>query len=164
MDQIMSKIPEISEYMTRSPHTVGKRVPLKTALEIMRNYKVRHLPVQDSGKLVGILSGRDLESVLAPWGASLETGFNVVQSAAQSAAQSVLDGPVEEVMTSDPYAVQQNTPLDEVVLHMAIRKYHCVIIQDDHAKIVGVFTATDALRALAEVLHLRYAADKVVAP
>ena len=50
----MKQIPKIDKYMTPMPHTIGYDIPLKTALEMMRNHGIRHLPVQKGGKLVGV--------------------------------------------------------------------------------------------------------------
>jgi acetoin utilization protein AcuB len=49
--------------MTPSPHTIGIEQPLSVAAEPMRAHQIRHLPVLHGGKLVGILSERDVQLV-----------------------------------------------------------------------------------------------------
>ena len=55
----------ISEVMTKDVVTVGPGTSLREAAKIMADRWIRHLPVVDGGKLVGIISQRDLSGVLA---------------------------------------------------------------------------------------------------
>ena len=55
----------ISEVMTKDPVTVGPGTSLREAAKMMADRWIRHLPVMDEGKLVGVLSQRDLMGVLA---------------------------------------------------------------------------------------------------
>jgi CBS domain-containing protein len=55
----------IAEVMTKDVITVGPGTSLREAAKIMADRWIRHLPVVDGGKLVGVLSQRDLAGVLA---------------------------------------------------------------------------------------------------
>ena len=55
----------ISEVMTKDVVTVGPGTSLREAAKIMADRWIRHLPVVDGGKLVGVISQRDLSGVLA---------------------------------------------------------------------------------------------------
>lgn len=134
----MKQIPKIEKYMTSMPHTIGRYIPLKTALELMRSHQIRHLPVQEGGKLVGILTDRDIK---------LASSFKTVG-----------DLKVDDIMTPDPYSVRPEAPLDTVVAEMAEHKYGSAIVLQDNGKVVGIFTAVDGLRVLSEVLHQNYRA------
>ena len=52
--------PVVREYMTLAPHTIARNQSLATARKVMREHKVRHLPVLDGGRIVGVVSERDL--------------------------------------------------------------------------------------------------------
>lgn len=133
----MSKtIPSIQKYMTVLPHTVGFDQPLKKASEMMSEYKIRHLPVLKGGKLVGILTDRDLKLVMS---------FRDVDADKTR---------VDEAYTPDPYVTTPNAKLNEVVAHMAEKKYGCALIADNN-KLVGIFTEIDAYKALSELLQTR---------
>ena len=52
----------LERYMTRHPHTIRIDEKLDTARKLMTSLGVRHLPVLEAGKLVGVVSDRDLKS------------------------------------------------------------------------------------------------------
>jgi acetoin utilization protein AcuB len=95
----------------------------------MRAWGIRHLPVLEAGKLVGVLSQRDALFV--------ETLRDVDPTKV----------PVEDAMSSDVYIVGPDAPLTEVAGEMADHKYGCAVVTDG-PRIVGIFTTVDALRAL----------------
>lgn len=132
----MKSAPRISKYMTPMPHTIGNDMTLDKARELMREFRIRHLPVQAGGKLVGILSERDV--TLAQ---SFETGTVKLK--------------VEDAMMPDPYTCDPDAELSQVALEMATRKYGSVIVQQANGKIVGIFTEVDGMRALGELLERR---------
>ena len=135
----MSKpIPSIQKYMTTSPHSIGREQKLSKAHAMMREHAFRHLPVLEGGKLVGLVTMRDLHLI--------ETLRDV----------EVNEVAVEDAMTSDVYAVSPDAPLDEVAAEMAERKYGCTIVMQND-RVVGVFTTVDACRALHDLLHGRLA-------
>ncbi len=135
----MSKpIPKIAKYMTAIPLTIGSHQTLAHAHEVMREHRIRHLPVLEAGKLVGVISDRDL---------------HMVESLKDVNPEKVL---VAEAMTQDPYIVSPDADLDEVVSEMAEHKYGSAVIMQN-SKLVGIFTTVDALQTLSDLLHGRLA-------
>jgi acetoin utilization protein AcuB len=131
-------IPTIQKYMTTSPHTVGSDQTLAYAHALLREHRIRHLPVLRGGELVGMLTERDL--------ALIETLKDVDPQLIR----------VEDAMSGDVYRVKPESPLDEVVSEMASKKYgSAIVVQND--KVVGVFTTVDACAALAGLLRGRLA-------
>lgn len=123
----------VRAFMTASPHTIGHDQPLATAHEMMRRHGIRHLPVLDAGKLVGILSDRDLSFV--------ETLSDVDPAKT----------PVSEAMSSEVLAVSPETPLAEVAKEMVRKKCGSAVVSEG-GKVVGIFTTIDAMQALATLL------------
>ena len=131
----MSKsIPAIRKYMTTTPHSIGVDQTLGRAHTMMREHHIRHLPVLSGGRLVGIVTERDLHLV--------ETMAGIDPHQVK----------VDEAMSSNVYAVPPDAPLDEVAREMAEHRYGCVVVMD-HDTVVGIFTSVDAARTLAELLH-----------
>ncbi|WP_428263558.1 CBS domain-containing protein [Haliangium sp.] len=126
------RAPRVAQYMTRLPHTIDHRQPLAQAHELMRTYQIRHLPVLQDGKLLGLVSLRDLHLI--------ETLRDVDPN----------DVPVEDAMADNPYTVSPDEPLDAVAAVMANNKIGSAVVVDQ-GEVQGIFTTVDALRAL---LHL----------
>jgi acetoin utilization protein AcuB len=135
----MSKpIPTVQKYMSPAPHSIGPDQPLAVAHKMMSEHHFRHLPVLLGGRLVGMLTQRDL---------------SLIETLRDVDPRKVT---VEEAMSAAPYSVRPDTPLDEVVAEMAQHKYgSAVVMQND--KLVGVFTTVDVCRAMAELLKGRLA-------
>ena len=126
-----STIPTVGDYMTKAPHTVGAEQPLTEAERRMQAFGVRHLPVLRGGALVGVVSDRDV---------ALVSSLPGVEAGSLSVA---------DAMSQDPYQVPSNAPLDEVAKTMEKNRYGSAVVVDG-GNVVGVFTTTDALRALAD--------------
>lgn len=126
----------IERFMTRSPHTVGGHQTLAAAHRLMRQHAIRHLPVLAAGKLVGLLSQRDLHFI--------ETFQDVDPNAVS----------VSEAMSQEVFAVGPDTSVAYVTAEMAAHKYGCAVVVD-HGQVIGVFTTVDALRLLADVIGER---------
>ena len=129
-------IPKVAQYMTPNPHSIGLRHTLADAYKLMRERALRHLPVTAGTKLVGIIEDPDLRTIELLKGADLTKVS------------------VEEAMTPVPYCVMDTAPLNEVAREMAARKHDVVVVMKD-AAVAGIFTSTDAVRALADILHAR---------
>jgi acetoin utilization protein AcuB len=135
----MSKsIPAIQKFMTTTPHSIGADQTLAHAHAVMREFRIRHLPVLVGGKLVGMVTDRDLRFI--------ETLRDVDPSKV----------PVEDAMVTDVYSVDPETPVDEVVREMAQHKYGSVVVMQNQ-KVVGIFTTVDVCTAFADMLHTRLA-------
>lgn len=132
----MKSIPVVQKYMTTVPKSIGYDQTIAQASDFMKKLKLRHLPVLKGGKLVGLLSDRDINLVLQ---------FKDVDPSKMT---------VEEAYTPDPYFTSPTAPLNEVVAHMAEKKYGCAIVVDNK-KVVGIFTEIDAYKALSELLETR---------
>jgi acetoin utilization protein AcuB len=131
--KLSHQFPTVRQYMTPMPCTVGPRGSLGGARKAMLDHGVRHLPVLEGGKIVGLLSERDLFLV--------ESIPGVNPTAVR----------VEEAMVASPYAVPPDATVAEVVATMIERKIGSALVAEDDCA-VGVFTTIDALRALSDLL------------
>jgi acetoin utilization protein AcuB len=134
----MKPIPTIQKYMTTSPHSIGLDQTLAHAHSMMLDHGIRHLPVLTGGRLVGMVTDRDLR---------------LVESLKDVDPKTVK---VEDAMSTIVYSVTPDTPLDEVLQTMAEHKYGSAVVMQNH-KVVGIFTTVDVCRSFAEMLHGRLA-------
>jgi acetoin utilization protein AcuB len=126
--------PVVRMHMTPTPHTIARNQSLSAARQSMRAHHVRHLPVLDGGRIVGIVSERDLLLI-----ESLP-GVNPT------------DVVVEEAMVQDVFTVGPDAPIGEVIETMIKRKLGSAIVIDGE-RVVGVFTTVDALQTLHQLLE-----------
>lgn len=134
----MSKnVPPVSKYMTPMPYTIELGDSLTKASDLMKEYKIRHLPVRSGTKTIGLLSFQDV---------NLLSSFSSVDLNSTK---------VESAMARNPYCVTPDTALDIVASHMAEQRIGSALIIQENGTLVGIFTDTDALRALAEVFQTR---------
>jgi len=128
-------MPPISRYMSKQPWTIRKDATMAQAHALMREHKIRHLPVLAARKLVGIVTERDL---------------HLIETLPDS---NPAETKVEEAMTVDVYAVGGDDPVAAIVETMATHKYGSAVIIDDDGAVEGIFTTVDALQAFADLLR-----------
>lgn len=131
----MKRNPQVIAFMTPFPYSIDVDAPLEDAHKLMRQHRFRHLPVTSCGAIVGVLTDRDIKLILGPDFGSPDEGQLRVR-----------DAYVEK-----PCVVPASTPVAKVARVMADNRIGSAIVTK-HDKLVGIFTVTDACRALAEVL------------
>jgi len=119
--------------MTPNPHAVTMIDSVGRARELMRDRKIHHLPVIDDHSLVGIVSEHDLA-----WR---------------------YDDRVGDAMTREVAAVDDETPIDEVIELMDAKHLSSVVVVGK-AGVEGIFTLTDAMRAFTNVVQRTEEGDR----
>lgn len=123
----------IEHYMSSVLVQIEPERMIAEASRLMRLHSIRHLPVVSKGKVVGVLSQRDVYLI--------ETLKDV--DAARVA--------VEEAMVREVFTVDPEEPVYRVAMEMAERKIGSAVVAHN-GKLLGLFTTTDALRALAALV------------
>ncbi|NVB37330.1 CBS domain-containing protein [Pseudenhygromyxa sp. WMMC2535] len=140
-----SEQPAISDFMTEFPATVEVGMLLGDALDRMYQDNIRHLPVVDeAGKLVGMLSTRDVAAAAALRG--------IEPMAAK----------VEAAMAPAPFTCAEHSPLVAVIERMESDRLGSVVVTKE-GKPSGIFTTTDAMRVLRSLL-MGKTVDRLVEP
>lgn len=125
----------VDEFTTPDPITASEDLAVDELQALMEEHGIRHLPIVRDNVVVGIISDRDLRLV---------TGLPLAEKLQVCAA---------DIMSIDPYAVPASTPLDEVAFAMSEKKIGSVIINEENGQFLGIFTASDALNALIEIVR-----------
>ncbi len=124
----------VEDSMTRDIVTLSPDETAATALALCRERRIRHLPVLAEGRLIGIVSDRDLRSSTPALG----------DPARATALQEVL---VRDVMAGDVVSVFPDDPIELAANTMRERKIGCLPVLDGE-DLVGVVTASDVMDAL----------------
>jgi acetoin utilization protein AcuB len=133
---------KVSKYMTQKLITVTPQQSVKDAFLVMRQHRVRHLPVVEGDTLVGIISDRDLRR--PRWVDALDDWTNYYQISD--------DISVKDVMTSNPEVVHTYDGIDRAVRIFRERRYGALPVQNKQEELVGILSAQDLLLALEELL------------
>lgn len=131
--------------MTTRPFTVSPDNSLPEAMEVMATRRVRHLPVVDHGRVVGVLSRSDIAAA----GPSRATSFSVGE------VNYLLEKlKVGKVMTRDPLTIAPSALLEEAAVLMRDHKIEMLpVVEGD--RLVGVITESAILDSFIEILGFR---------
>lgn len=132
-------IPGIKKLMTSFPFWIGIDATILQARQLMDEKAIHHLPIKDKGELVGVITRKDLEKFL-----------HYQSDVAQGKSTSVA-----EVIIKEPYIVDIDEPLDNVLLHMANNHLGSVVVTSN-GRLAGVFTTNDACRCFGEYLQEQF--------
>lgn len=139
--------------MTKDPITITRQTTVAEALELMRRSSVRRLPVMDKGKLVGIVTDRDLSEV-SPSPATSLSVFEINYLLAKMKVGDVIPKQ-QTVITIPPDAL-----LEEAALLMREHKVGALPVCDD-GKLVGIITETNIFDAFIDLLGVRDAGTRI---
>ena len=123
---------EVGDLMTPQPTTVPPDTPVSEAWRTMTERRFRHMPVvKDGGRLVGIVTQRDL-----------------LVAARVSGQRSDLDDdcPVSELMNREVDTVRPECCAAEAARHMLRTKRSCLPVVDETGTLVGILTEADYMR------------------
>jgi CBS domain-containing protein len=133
------KIPSVGSVMTPFPYFVDADAPLAEIERSMAAHEIRHVPVQQDNRVVGIVSERDVDRLLQRFPPEIDRDRLRAR----------------DVMVDEPYVVAFDTPLHEVALEMAKRHIGSAIVVH-HEKLAGILSETDICRILFEVFESEF--------
>ncbi len=138
----MAEIPRVENLMQHSVFTVSPDETVDRVFFLMHYEKIRHLPVVERKKVVGIVSDRDLYKALGPRRRNRPAEMN--------GTLHVIPRKVRYIMRRGVITVTPDIEATKAAAIMAKRKIGALpVVKSD--RLVGILTATDLLRAYAEL-------------
>ena len=136
-------MPQMLSVMTPFPYHIEAGRPVDDALRMMQEHGIRHLPVMIDGAIEEIVSDRDIKraQLIGHRGTTSEELC------------------VGDITPTTCYFADVSDPLDQILEHMLARHAEAIVVTKDGAP-VGIFTETDACKALIELLRERYPEDE----
>lgn len=135
----------VSKRMTPNPTSITSDTKVVDALQLMRSSKFRRLPVVDNGKLVGIVTDRDLREVSA----SPATSLSVFELNYLLAKMSVKDIMAKKVLT-----IKEDATVEEAALLMYNHRIGGLIVVNENQAVTGIITETDIFKAFVDAMGL----------
>ena len=142
----------VADRMTRNPISVKPEDKVDTAAALLKEHKIRRLPVVDNGTLVGIVTDKDLMRV-SPSAATTLSRYEINSLLAKIS--------IREIMSDKVISVNENAPIEEAALLMSMNKIGGVPVVPDGGAVVGVITETDIFNALVEIMGLSEGKDRI---
>lgn len=144
--------PQVREWMSADPITVPKNYPIMEAHELMRERKIRRLPVVEDGRLVGILTLGDVRGAEPSEATSLSIyELNYLLSRLT----------VDRVMTHPVITVDHETTVDVAARMMLENKIAGLPVMDGE-RLVGIITESDIFRMVVKLWEQEPEAEPVI--
>ncbi len=129
----------VSNWMSKEVITIDVNDSMQTAIALMRTNGVRMLPVMKKGKLVGVVTDRDLKRASASDATTLDV---------HELLYLISKIKIQEVMTRNPVTVPQNYTIEETAEVLLKNKISGVPVVDQNGDLVGTITQTDLFRVI----------------
>ncbi len=135
----------VGKIMTKNTLVLSRSDSVHKAFLLLKDNKIRHLPVVERKKVVGIVTDRDIRHFIVPRKDPRTKGkFNY----------QLRELTVEEVMTPDPITVTPDTNIERVARLMLEHKIGGIPVVDEKQMLVGIVTEEDALRVFVELMGI----------
>ena len=132
---------KVLEWMIRNPVTISKDQDIRDCVDLMNEFSIRHLPVVEDQKLVGLVTESDLREV--------------------SSASSMEDMTIESLMVPQPITVFPDTDIEDAAKLIYFNKIGGLPVVDDDQKLIGIITAMDLLEVFIELMGVMKSSSRI---
>jgi len=140
----MNKQEKVSAIMTQNLLTVNVEDDLHRVYDLMRKHNIRHLPVVQDKKLVGIISRNDI----------LRLSFGDIFGGEEPADFGIFDLlTLEQVMASNPETVTPECTIAELGKLFVESNFHALPVVNDEGEAIGIVTTTDVIAYFLNVIE-----------
>jgi acetoin utilization protein AcuB len=136
---------KVADIMTRDVSTVFEEDNLDRVLTLLAPYRFRHVPVVDDGRVVGILSQRDLLQLTSQ-------GRDHSPAARARVTRDLEQTFVRDVMNQKVITIRPEGSLADAARLMFEHRVGALPVVDAQEKLVGIVSESDLLRRLAQTL------------
>jgi acetoin utilization protein AcuB len=130
----------VRDYMTMDPVTVGPNDSLQTVIDLLRRRDIRSVPIVDDGKLIGIITDRDVRQVAPAY--PLFRDEDEIRRYTEKLT-------VTAAMTADPMTIAPDAPLVDAAKILETYRISSLPVAEGH-RLIGMLTVTDLLRVFIE--------------
>lgn len=133
---------KVKKFMTADPVVIDQSQPIHEAKRLLEEHRFRHLPIVDDGKVVGILSDRDIIRTLA-------ISESVMSFCGIDTRDEVY---IRDIMADQVIYLTPEDHLKDAARIMEKHKIGCLPVVEN-GSLVGIITATDILKVFSEMME-----------
>ncbi len=141
----------VKEIMSKNPVTIGPRAKLRSLHNLMRANKVRHIPVVKNGKLIGIVTERDIRYAMVPKkipGKKIPRGWNLDHLK------------VMDIMTKDSFTISQDAHVEDAAKIIFGNRIGALPVMKAN-KMVGIISLMDLLGVFIEMMGMLQKSSRI---
>ncbi|MDI6868179.1 MAG: CBS domain-containing protein [Coprothermobacterota bacterium] len=135
----------VKNHMTPNPITVEPNTPIFEALNLMKKHRIKQLPVVEDGKLLGLVTERDLLTV-SPSPATTLSIYEINYLLSRMT--------VKEVMIKSPARISPDATIEEAAVIMREYRFGSLLVMEGE-NLVGIITESDLFEALIKIFGFR---------
>jgi CBS domain-containing protein len=132
----------VREVMTSEPITISPDDTLADAIEVLRKHHIHGLPVVENRKVLGMITDRDLRTMLGPGARTADLGLLVKA-----------DASVRSIMSMGPWTIAPDAPVSEAARMLAMLRVGALPVVDGEGLLIGIVSVSDVLSAAAKILE-----------
>lgn len=129
--------------MTPNPVVVPPSATVDDAIRLLDGHGIRHLPIVDQGRLVGIVSDRDLRACRPELGVPLSEIDSLFEA---------LERPVAQVATHEVLICGPDGQMGDAIDVMIQHRVGAICVVDDEDRLLGIVSVIDVLRAVKDLV------------
>ncbi len=146
---------QVKDLMTTKVFTVTPNDLIDRVFFLIHYEKLRHLPVVEKGKVVGIISDRDMYKALGP-----KSNSKVIETNSDNTELHVVVKKVRHIMKRGVITVTADTLASEAANLMTEHRIGALPVVEKE-KLIGILTSTDILKVFTKLEHLKEKKQKV---
>ena len=132
----------IKDWMTKDPVTITEDTSMIKAIHIMKEHRFRRIPVVTAGRLVGMVTDRDLKEASPSKATTLDV---------HELYYLLAELQVKEIMSRNPVSVLANDTVEHAAQVMLEHTISGLPVVDQDGKVVGIITQSDVFRAFMHI-------------
>lgn len=132
---------DVKKWMVKKLVTIAKNSSIREAIELMKKHSIRHLPVVDGSRLIGLVTQGDLRQAIIP---------------------SMLEEiSLKDIMITNPITVPSDASIDTAAKLIFEHKIGCLPVVSKGNRLLGIITVTDILGAFVHIMGILKSSSRV---
>ncbi len=143
----------VKEWMSENPVVLDQNASIMKAIQIMKEYGVRRIPIVQQDKLVGIVTDRDIREATPSKATTLDV---------HELYYLLSEIKVKDIMTPDPITIQPEETVEFAAVIMLENRISGLPVVDDNKRVIGIITQTDIFKVLINITGIYYGPYQLV--